>query len=82
MGVQNPLSGLMTINDSRHLSHIRESQTQNSRSVFLQAPVGVSPSQNGKLLLQGQVFEGQFVLIPEQRSERGHQTKEDFHHGC
>jgi hypothetical protein len=71
---------LTTINDSRQLFHIRESQKQPIR--FSQAPVGVSPSQNGELLSQGQVFEGQFASIPEHRSERGDHAKEGFHHEC
>jgi hypothetical protein len=47
-----------------------------------QAPVGVSPSQNGKLLPQRQVFKGQFASIPENGSECGDHAKESFHHGC
>ncbi len=50
---------------------------------FSQAPVGVSASQNGKLLSQRQVIEGQFASIPEQGSERGYQTKEGLlRYGC
>jgi hypothetical protein len=49
---------------------------------FSQAPVGVSPSEDGELLSQREVFEGQFASIPEQTSERGYQIKEGFQHGC
>jgi hypothetical protein len=47
-----------------------------------QSAVGLSASQNGELLSQCQVFEGQFASIPEHRSERGDHAKEGFHHGC
>jgi hypothetical protein len=46
-----------------------------------QAPAGVSAHQDGELLTERQVFEGQFSSISKQRSERGYQTKEGFHHG-
>jgi len=48
---------------------------------FSQARVRVSPGENGKLLSQRQIFEGQLASIPEKGSESGNQTKEDFHHG-
>jgi hypothetical protein len=48
---------------------------------FSQAPVGVSPSEDGELLSQREVFEGQFASIPENGSECGDHAKESFHNG-
>jgi hypothetical protein len=43
--------------------------------------VGASPSEDGELLAQPQVFEGQFSSIPEHGFERGCQEKDGFNHG-
>jgi hypothetical protein len=43
--------------------------------------VGVSPSEDGELLSQREVFEGQFASIPENGSECGDHAKESFHNG-